>query len=318
MTAYKFRQIPINYPVLALIVANIIWGAASPIFKYSLQNIPPFSLAFYRFLLAATLLYPFVHHKIDWRLLKNKWLWAFSFSGVTINIIFFFWALTLTASINAPIIGSSGPIFILLLSAVYLRERIKFPEIVGTLIGFAGVLLIIFQPLLEKGLDQSILGNFLLIVATLGAVGSVIAGRKFLTPENAASATFWSFLIGSFTFLPFMLAEFGQDPGWMLTIDHRGWLGLLFGGFLSSAVAYTLFDWALSKMPANRTSVFTYIDPIVAIVIAVPLLGERITIPFIIGSLLVFAGILVAEGRLPYHPVHKLINKTNHQSPIPQ
>lgn len=287
----------INLPILALIIANIIWGAASPIFKYSLQNIPPFSLAFYRFFIAAFLLFTFVHKKVDWRDLKNKWLWAFALTGITINIIFFFLALQKTESINAPIIGSSGPLFILIASAIYLHEKIKLREIAGTLLGFLGILLII---------GTNLSGNLLLVIATFGAVGGVIFGRKFLTPQNAAGATFWSFLIGTLTFLPFMLWEYWINPGWMANLDHRGWLGISFGAFLSSFAAYSLFNWALSKMPANRTTIFTYIDPIVAILIAIPLLDEKITVPFVIGSALVFLGILIAEGRINYHPLHKL------------
>lgn len=290
----------INYPIVALIVANIIWGAASPIFKYSLQNIPPFSLAFLRFLIAACLLYPFVHKNIDYPDLKNKWLWFFSLSGITINIIFFFLALQKTQSIDAPIIGSSGPLFILIASALFLREKIKVREIMGTVLGFLGILIIV-------GTNFS--GNFFLIIATLGAVGGVIFGRKFLTEKNSFGSTFWSFLIGTITFLPFMLWEYWQNPGILANLDNRGWTGILFGGFLSSFAAYVLFDWALAKLPANRTTVFTYLDPVVAILIAIPLLGEKITLPFILGSILVFLGILIAERRLHWHPLHKLLEK---------
>lgn len=273
------------------------------------------SLAFLRFLIAALILYPIVHSKIDLKDLKNKWLWLFSITGVSLNIIFFFIGLTTTNSINTPIIASSGPLFILIFSALYLHEKVTRKAITGTILGFCGILLIIFEPLLQAGLDGSITGNFLLLLSTLGAVGGVIFGRKFLTPANAFGSTFWSFLIGTLTFLPFMLGEYWNNPGWIVNLDHRGWIGILFGGLLSSALAYTLYYWAVSLLPANRTSVFTYIDPIVAILIAVPLLGEKITPPFIIGSILVFIGILIAEGRLQYHPLHKLINKTN--TPIP-
>ncbi len=292
----------INYPILALIIANIIWGAASPIFKYSLQNIPPFSLAFLRFLIASLLLYPFVHKNIDYPDLKNKWLWAFALTGITINISFFFLGLKLTESVNAPVIASSAPIIILVCSAIFLREKIKKAAIVGTLLSFLGILLII------KG---SLAGNFLLILSTLGYVASVVIGRKILTEKNSLGITFWSFLIGTVTFLPFMLLEYFQNPGWMANLDIRGWTGILYGGIFSSLIAYVIYDWALAKLPAYRTSIFTYLDPVVAIIIAIPLLGEKITPPFIIGSILVFLGILIAEKRLHYHPLHKLINKSN-------
>lgn len=306
----------INLPILALIVANIIWGATSPIIKFSLENIPPLSLAFIRFLLASLILYPLIHKRISYGDLKNKWLWIYSLSGVTLNIIFFFYALQRTASINAPIIGSAGPIMVLIGGAVFLRERVKKAAIAGTIISFIGILLIIFQPLLEKGIDGEMIGNLFLIVATLGAVISTVVGRKFLTPANAIGMTFWSMFIGTLTFLPFMLLEYNQNPGWIANLDIRGWTGIIFGSIFSSLIAYTIYGWALAKLPAYRTSVFTYLDPVVAIIIAIPLLGEKLTPPFIIGSFLVFAGILIAERRIHYHPIHKLFNKSNNQSPM--
>ncbi len=232
----------------------------------------------------------------------------FSLSGITLNIIFFFYALQRTASINAPIIGSMGPIMVLVGSVIFLRERIKKSAIIGTGVSLAGILLIIFQPLLGKGMDGEITGNLLLIVATLGAVISTVVGRKFLTPQNAAGMTFWACFIGTFTFLPFMLLEYGNNPGWMANLDYRGVTGIIFGGVFSSLIAYTIYDWALAKLPAYRTGVFTYIDPVIAIIIAIPLLGEKITLPFILGSILVFLGILIAEKRLHYHPLHKLLS----------
>lgn len=301
----------INYPILALIIANIIWGAASPIFKYSLQNIPPFSLAYLRFLIACLLLYPFVHKHLHYYDLKNKWLWAFAICAVPINISLFFLALQRTASINAPIIGSAGPIFILIGSLVFLRERVRASATVGTIVSLLGVVVIIARPILEHGLSVELVGNLLLIGATLGAVGQVLIGRKILTTANAVVFTFWSFLIGTVYFLPFALREYISNPAWMLNLDQRGWTGILFGGLLSSTAAYTLYNWAITKLPAFRLGVFTYLDPVIAIIIAMPLLGEKITPPFILGSILVFVGILIAERRIHYHPIHKLLGSSD-------
>ena len=121
----------INWPIVALIIANIIWGATSPIFKYALENIPPFSLAFIRFLGASLLLYPLVHKKIDYPDLKNKLLWGFGLTGVTLNIFFYFLALPRIISINAPIIGSTGPIMVLIGGALFLKEKVKKFELIG-------------------------------------------------------------------------------------------------------------------------------------------------------------------------------------------
>src|SRR3989344_4024338 len=109
--------------IIALIVANIIWGAASPIFKFSLQNISPYFLAFIRFYGASLifLYFAYPHLKIN-KKDYGKGFFFFIF-GVTINITFFFLALKNTQAINVPIIASSGPIFGYLFSILILKEK---------------------------------------------------------------------------------------------------------------------------------------------------------------------------------------------------
>ncbi len=294
-----------NKAILALITANIIWGAAAPIFKLALQNIPPFTLAFLRFFGATMILFPFAASNL-W-IKRDDWLKLILLSifGITVNITFFFLGLKFAPSINAPIISSSGPVFIYLFSIFFLHEKNHPKVLLGTLISLVGVFIIVGQPLLSQGLNGQILGNIFFILATLGAVLHAIICKEICVKYNASSITFWSFLIGSLTFLPFFLYEMvNLHP--FDTVDYRGWLGLGFGIFLSSALAYSLFDWGIKKIDAQEVGLFYYIDPIIAAMIAIPFLGEVITSVFLLGSLLVFSGIFIAEGRLHYHPLHKL------------
>src|SRR3990170_6378963 len=113
-------------PILALIIANIIWGAASPVFKYALQNIPPFTLAFIRFFFAGIILLPFIKN-LSIKLSGKEWveLVLGAIFGISINITFFFWGLQRSESINAPVIASSGPVFLFFLSIIFLKEKFK-------------------------------------------------------------------------------------------------------------------------------------------------------------------------------------------------
>jgi drug/metabolite transporter (DMT)-like permease len=103
--------------VLALVIANIIWGGASPIFKFALQNIPPFTLAFIRFFFAGLIFLPLALKNFQ-KVNLRSWLEIFlvSFFGIFINITFFFLGLKKTESINVPIIASSGPVFLYIFS----------------------------------------------------------------------------------------------------------------------------------------------------------------------------------------------------------
>ena len=283
----------------------MIWGAASPIFKLALQNIPPFTLAFIRFFEGAAILFPFAVNQL--RIEKKDWftLVLLSFFGITVNISFFFLGLKQAPSVNAPIIASSGPVFLYLFSILILGEKPQKKILKGILISIVGVLLIVGEPLVEQGFNGELIGNLLFVIATLGSVGHAIFSKKIMTNYRPVVITFWSFCIGALSFLPFLPFEFSTvNP--LATLDYRGWIGIVFGVLFSSALGYFLYEWGLSRIKAQEVGLFTYIDPVIAMAIAVPLLGESFSPIFIIGSLFIFLGIFLAEGRLHYHPLSLL------------
>src|SRR5690242_18679701 len=91
--------------ILALAGASIIWGAAATIFKWSMQEIPPYTLGLLRFFLAAIFILPFVYKKLAVK--KNDFvkLSYLAFIGITLHIALFFLGLQLTSSINSPVIN---------------------------------------------------------------------------------------------------------------------------------------------------------------------------------------------------------------------
>ncbi len=289
--------------ILAVIAANIIWGAAASIFKISLTNIPPFTLAFWRFFVGALLLLAILGKRASLPLRgRNDWLLLVSYAltGITVNIIFFFWGLQLTYSINAPVIASGAPILTMVLALLFLKEPFRLRKLMGMLLGTAGLLVIVLKPLLEKGIDGSVLGNIFLVIAVVAAVLQTIIGKKALAKFAALPFTFWAFIVGSASFLPLAVYEYVQTPALYALLDWRGYMGLAFGAILSSAAAYSLYAWGLSKITATDTSLFTYLDPVVGTILGAVLLKEPITGLFLLGAILIFAGIGVAEGRLHY------------------
>ena len=294
-------------PILALIIANIIWGAASPIFKFALQNIPPFTLAFIRFFFASFLLLPFIKN-FEIKLSGKEWseLILGAFFGISINITFFFWGLQRAESINAPIIASAGPVFLFFLSILFLKEKPHFKIFLGMIIALFGVIFIILSPVLFDGKTLAfgeLQGNLFFVLATLGAVMHPLLQKNVIAKVGAFKVTFISFLIGVISFFPFMLREL---EFWSLgQLNAQGWTGILFGVFLSSALAYYLYNYGMSKIKTQEVGLFSYIDPVVAVLIAMPLIHEYPTSYFVVGTLLVFGGIFLAEGRIHWHPIHK-------------
>lgn len=306
------RLTKIQLAVLALIITNIIWGAASPIFKWSLTEIQPFTFGFLRFAIAALILLPFTRKnlKID----KSDWpaLLFISVIGLAFHIAYYYIGLTLSSSINVPIIASAAPIFIILGSTVFLHEKLKPKFIHGSLISLLGVILIVLRPIIENGLDNSVIGNILFIVSMGLTVFYTLMLKEISPKYNPITLTFWIFTIGSLSLLPFVFFEAGKNAP-LVNLDIKSIIGIIFGAVFCSTIAYSLQTYALKYITANEVGLFSYLDPIIAIVIAQPLLGETLTQTFILGSALIFLGIFISEGRLHYHPIRLL--KPNPQPP---
>lgn len=295
-----------NKAILALIIANIIWGAASPIFKWTLYNVPLFTFAFLRFFFGSFLLLPFA--LAGGIAIKRKDFPLIILISITIflHITFYFLGLKYAPSINAPIIASSGPILMIILSIRLLHEHPRHKVITGTILSLLGVLVIIFRSCMEIANGSAeIMGNLFTVLATISAIIHVVLCKKILHKYSALLVTWWYFFLMSIGFIPFMIYEI-KTVGFLPNLNIAGMVGILFGIVFASFIGHALYIWGISKIKAAEIGIFSYIDPVAAIIIAIPLLGEKITFSYLLGSLLVFLGIFIAEGRLHYHPIHKL------------
>ena len=256
--------------VVALIIANIIWGAAPPIFKWSLQSTGIFTLAYLRFLLATIIIFPFAIKYLSVRKSDIINFLLLGIVGVGANIAFFFFGLKFAPSINATIIGSAGPIFLIFISVFYLKEKVKKKFIIGSVIGLIGVLIVMLKPLLfNHGTEIAALGNLLFFVTMLGGLTHIIFGRKLIKNYHPVTLTFYSFIIATFCFLPFFIQENISSPFLANPDNFRLIIGVVFGAIFTSVIAYYLFFWAVKYMPASQTGVFIYLDPVIAIIIAI-------------------------------------------------
>lgn len=299
------HMLPINNKhsaIVALILASVIWGAASPIFKWSLETTGPFTLAFLRFALSTILLLPFVYHSLKIAREDIVEFLIMAFFGITLNIGMFFLGLEYTRSINAPLIGSSAPLFVVLISIFFLHQRVQVKTIAGSVVGLLGVLLIILQPILESGVDGSLVGNLLLMGAMFTGIIHLLVAHTIRKKYSAITITFYSFLFGSLTFLPLMGNEIVKDG--FPALSGPFLIGVAYGAILASALAHYLYYAAMRYLQSSEVSLFAYIPPVIAILVAIPLLGESINALYVLGGILVFLGLYIAEAHIHYHPFH--------------
>lgn len=298
----------IKVAILALILANIFWGASFPIYKWTLEELPVFTFAFIRFFVGALILFPFVIKNIKIDKHDYKDLFLLSFTSVTLLVPLLFFGLKLTPSINAPIIFSTGPIILIIASIIFLKEKPRSKVVIGTLVSLFGISIIILRPLLDSGILGSILGNIILLIVTVFSVIQVILLKRLTVRNNPLTVIFWMFLIGSIPFIPFVLVE-SRSFNIINDISIQGLIGIIYGIYFASILAHSLFAFGTKYIHASEVGVFNYVDPIATIAVAVPLLGEHVTFAYITGSAFVFIGIYIAEGRIHYHPFHRLFTK---------
>jgi len=294
--------------IFALIATNVIWGASVPLFKWSLQEMPPFTFAFIRFLLSTLFLLPFTMHRLKITKKDAISLFVLGFVGFFVHIGLLLVGLKISSSLNASIIAAAAPIFLIIGSAIFFKEKVKTKIILGTTISLIGVIVIILRPLFDVGLDGAISGNLMFLVGTLAFVVYTFLLKNYTTHLRSTTVTFYMFAFSTLMFLPFFLME-SSNHDILTFITVQSMIGILFGAIFTSVAGYLFYNFAIRYVKASEVGIFLYMDPIVTILVAIPLLGEKLTSIFLLGALLVFVGIFIAERRIPYHPIHRLKKK---------
>ncbi len=300
----RLRKIPENREALfALTFAAIIFGANAPITKWTLQSGSIETLAFLRFFIAflfITILFKpnFKVHKKDIPLMLFCGI-----IGISLHISLYYTGLSLTSAVNAAIIASSIPILTLFFSKFFLNEKISSKFLLGGITGLFGVFFIIIRPILESGISLHFLGNILLFGSAFSFILYEIISKK-LTKRNYHTKTVasYSYLIGALTFFPFFMIDITSNG--INFINPKFLMGLSFIILFPSLIALPLWHWAVSKLEVSRVGFFLYLDPVIASVVAVFLLGEIITSSMLIGALFIFIGLYIAENTIHFPHFH--------------
>jgi len=289
-----------------LLIVSAIWGVAGPVIKYTLGYFPPYTFLFYRFLMMVAILIPLAivskskfpkHPKAIFFLIMASIL------GSTINLGLLFWGINYSTVLDQSIISATAPVLIIMAGVKYLHDHVTKREKIGTTIAILGTLFVIIQPYFESlsSYQTNILGNILVFASNLAWVGTIIFSKLALR-ENVSPTTITAtnFAVGLVSIAPFALKEAGSSNNLLLAIKSApiaGHLGVIYMALLSGIFAYILFQKAQKSIEVSEASLFTYLQPIFAIPVAILWLGEKVTPQFILGSVVVAIGVAIAETK---------------------
>lgn len=299
-------------PYLALFIAHLIWGANFVVAKVTLTEFPSMTLAFLRFALASLLIAPFIITETKKVAIDKKDLPKLILVGlliITFNITFFFEGIVRTSAINASVLSLSVPILSVIAGWIFLKEKVNLVNVFGIFTGFLGALIIIGIPEIFLGnfTPKDMAGNIFILIASISWVIGAILSKELLEKYPSMTVTSIAFLIGTLTFFIPALDEYIKHPGWIENISLLGILGLVYMTILSSISAYFLFEWGLAKTSAGKATLFQYIEPFIAAALAITILGEKINISFLTGSVLIVLGVLLGTmNKESHHKSHKI------------
>jgi O-acetylserine/cysteine efflux transporter len=281
-------------PILALILANVLWGISTPLIKIGLQSIPVPVFIATRFFFAALLLMPLA--RSVWRPLKGSQLLVLALAAIldiTLSVPAVNLGLTKTTASNTGIIWLLMPVFLFLLSVAFLKEKLQLKTFIGIMLALAGSLVIIGKPW-DSGSMTSLTGNLLVLLAVFLNALAVIIIKPLTKLFHHWQITFMYYLIGV---IPLMIYASTRLSSWQISkITTHSWLALL-ACILTSTASNPLFYFALRSKTVQNVSVYQYLDPLTAVVGAWFLLAERPTPLFYLGVVFIVAGVYVVEVR---------------------
>lgn len=272
---------------------GLIWGLPYLLIKVSVEYLSPEVIVFLRVFLASIILLPVVIKRGYLRELKGHWKWVFVFAVV--EITFPIGALTyaeikLSSSMAGLLVAAVPIVSAILAWRLGIDDRITGTRVFGLSVGILGVAALV-------GLDVS--GSELISVALLGitvigyALGPIIVSQK-LSTAPALAAVAMAMVINSVIYAPLAFISRPTE-----SVPINVWVAVAFLGAVCTALAFVLFFALVAEVGPTRTTVITYINPAVAVVLGVLVLSEPITLGLIIGFPLILIGSFLATRKAP-------------------
>lgn len=283
--------------LIALLLYVIIGAFIPTVVKLTLVEIPPITLTFLRFLIAVIVLFPIYWKHRPKNLTRShiiQLLWVGSLGGV-FNTALYAYGIQLTSILVAQVLYAIVPIIVAVIGFFLIKEKISKHQLVGTIIGFSGVLFIIYQSMLSQDILTlgTPLGNIIILIAMIAWSLYTILSRGLSKIHSPITISFASFVSAIFILAPVMPFEMLAKDFSFAMISQRASIELLFLG-ISSAIITFLYQFGIKRTSAFIASLTFYLSPIAVALPAMRFLHEEVTIFLVVGAALILFGVFLA------------------------
>ncbi|WP_242521591.1 DMT family transporter [Motiliproteus sp. SC1-56] len=284
-------------PYLLLLLTILFWSGNFVLARAMHLEMPPITLAFFRWSGAFLLLAPWVLPRMvrEWAEIKRHWgiLLVLSTLGVANYNTFAYIGLQSTQASNAVLLQSAVPVLILVFSRFLLGQRIGGLQLLGVTISLSGVAVLVAGGSLAGLLSlQANPGDLWILAAgTSWALYSVCLNWR---PRTLAPLTLLgtTILVGALLLLPFYLWEAqSRVPEWH--VDNILLIGYV--ALFPSVLAYIFWNRGVAELGAARAGIFFHLMPVSGLILSAIFLGEVVQAYHLAGIALIFSGLFLAN-----------------------
>jgi drug/metabolite transporter (DMT)-like permease len=294
------------FQVFLMVLLIVFWGSSFVVVKEVIgDGLTPIAVATFRFLLAGAFfiaallikkrLTPTYRLKVERKDLLT--LLVLALTGVTFFFIVQYTGIQLAgASIAAILVCLLSPIIITVASTRLFGERLGKRQIVGIIAAVAGTLSVVSADILNMhGNMQFFVGTLILLSTPVMWAFYTLLGEKIMKKYDAFLVVAYVSLLGGLCLVPFSLAE--KSFFQIFTMGTNEWLAILYLAFTCSLLGYYIWFYVLQKVGAKASS-FLFAEPLVTVVFAVMFINETLSLPVLVGAVLIFIGVyLVTANR---------------------
>ncbi|MBI2689297.1 MAG: DMT family transporter [Acidobacteria bacterium] len=279
-----------------VVAVYMFWGGNFVFSKIALREMPGALVAGMRTIIASALLMAFYRgRRSEGRpaLRREEYprLFLIGVCGIAINQMCFLVGLSLTSASHASLVIGLTPFMVLFLALFRRHEAFTFNRAFGLGVAVCGMLLL--QKPSTSAQSASLLGDLLILGAGLSFAVYTVFGKELAAEHGGIAVIAVSYAAGGLILLPMTLYFASRFD--FSHVSAGAWWAFAYMTVVSSVLCYIGWAYALKRLSASRLSAFSYLQPLVATLLALPMLGEPITATLVSGGGLIMAGVFLSE-----------------------
>ena len=285
--------------LLAALGATTIYGLNHTIAKGAMPDyVGPYGFIMLRLGGASILFWAISFLGPKQRIEKKDWLriLACSLLGMAINMLAFFKGLQLSTPINSSVLVTITPIIVVVLSALFIKEKVTLNKGLGIFLGFVGALgLILFGAEIRQDAPNIPLGNILFVLNATVYGSYLILVKKLLEKYHPLTLMKWLFTLGFVIAFPVTYPEYSEIEWATLPLWVYGVIAFVVVG--TTFMTYLFNVFALTQLRASTVGAFVYLQPLIGILFALFSGKDQLTTVKILATVLVLLGVYMASRK---------------------